>query len=249
MKYIIGIDEVGRAAKRRASRLARASAKRAPSRYIVGIDEVGRAARKRASFAQRYIVGIDEVGRGALAGPVVVAALLMPERARLKHPILGNIRDSKKLSPRQREAWSRHLAEHARFSFAIASVSVGVIERIGISHAANLAALRAYRKLTRRLHVLKRHRVLLDGGLYLGNGNARLPGKTVIRGDENIPAIAAASIVAKVWRDRFMGRLARRHPGYGLEVHKGYGTKTHRTAIRKHGASEIHRLTFMGKMF
>jgi ribonuclease HII len=196
----------------------------------------------------KHIIGIDEVGRGALAGPIVVTALLMPERTRLKHHILGNIRDSKKLSPRQREMWREWLIAHPRFLFVTACVSVAVIDRIGISRAANRAALRAWKRLMangKGRMGRKNCSVFLDGGLYLGNGGARHIGKTIIRGDERIPAIAAASIVAKVWRDGLMRRLARKYPGYGLDVHKGYGTRAHRAAIARHGPSTSHRLTFL----
>ncbi|MBI5220567.1 MAG: ribonuclease HII [Candidatus Liptonbacteria bacterium] len=211
-----------------------------------------------------WVIGLDEVGRGPLAGPVVVAALARSEErgARSnKRRIFKGIKDSKKLSPKQREEWVRKI-KAAGIPYAIASVSPAVIDRINISRAANLAALRAFRRLATRYSLLAtRFRVYLDGGLYLGNSkkyknrsrniraysrhNSRFFASTIIRGDEKYPAVAAASIIAKVHRDRHMTRLARRYPRYGLEIHKGYGTAAHLAAIRRHGPSLIHRRSFL----
>ena len=119
------------------------------------------------------------------------------------------------------------------------------IERMNISAAANLAAQRAFNRLS-AVHRLKpKTPVFLDGGLFLGNGGQRKKAKTIIKGDEKLTAIKIASIVAKVHRDRFMCRLAKRYPSYGFEMHKGYGTKAHLRAIKKHGPSAAHRLTFV----
>ncbi|MDR3582210.1 MAG: ribonuclease HII [Candidatus Pacebacteria bacterium] len=196
--------------------------------------------------AKKYVIGIDEVGRGALAGPVVVAAAMVPAGR------FRALKDSKKLSPWQREAWYAYFKNSGEVRFAVARVYPRGIERLNISGAANRAALRAFTRLMRNTGAGARSaQVFLDGGLFLGSRAAQKShaprALTVIKGDEKIPAVAAASIVAKVTRDRFMVRLARRWPAYSFEVHKGYGTKIHRAAIAKAGPCEAHRLTFLKK--
>lgn len=219
------------------------------ARYSVGIDEVGLAARKRASLArQQYIVGIDEVGRGALAGPVTVAAVAVPTGSGFRLPKSNiQLRDSKKLTPKQRGKWFDYLKGHPKIQYALARVYPRTIDRINITRAANLAALRAFAKLTTNCSLLPANfRVLLDGGLYLGNKKQPKNVRTVIKGDEKMNSIKLASILAKVSRDRLMRKLAKKYPKYGFEIHKGYGTKAHRLAIKKHGPSRMHRLTFIG---
>ena len=222
----------------------------------------------------RYHVGIDEVGRGSLAGPVVVAAVSIPTDLRFTNYDL-RLRDSKKLTARMREEWFRYIKAHPRIRWVVARVYPRGIERMNISRAANLAALRAYRRLVANCKgQMAKARILLDGGLYLGNirRTTRIPhlsekvrdgltrknisvnlrthqyisASTITRGDEKFTAVKLASIAAKVTRDRYMVRLAKRHPQYGFEVHKGYGTKMHFAAIRAHGPSKEHRLTFIG---
>lgn len=191
-------------------------------------------------------IGIDEVGRGALAGPVVLAAVVRERRPpagragiRWVHPELGRIRDCKQLTPRRREAWFRYLTRHPGLRWRIARVGPAVIDRINIARAANLAAYR----LVRRMAPASGWRfVWLDGGLALP---AHVPHRALTKGDERLPLIAAASIIAKVWRDRLMARRAREIPHYGFAVHKGYGTRFHQRMIRRHGPSEIHRRTFL----
>ena len=216
-------------------------------RYIVGIDEVGRAASKRRASSYRYVIGIDEVGRGSLAGPVVVAAVLLPRSLRLQNLSLGELRDSKRLTPRKREAWFHYLKTHPDLRYTLARVYPRTIERINITKAANRAALRAFLRLLKvcggRAGACS---VYLDGGLYLGQGQPFFPrAKTVVRGDDKISAIKAASIVAKVSRDRLMVRLAKKFPQYGFEIHKGYGTVKHRFALARHGPTSAHRATFL----
>ena len=127
----------------------------------------------------------------------------------------------------------------------MASVSPKIIDKINISKAANLAAGKAFSLLIKNSGLrIKNCEVFLDGGLYIQN----LKFKIIIRGDEKIPAISLASIIAKVSRDRQMINLHKKYPKYGFEKHKGYGTKKHFKAIRKHGPSKIHRLTFLKKM-
>ena len=208
----------------------------------------------------RCIIGIDEVGRGALAGPVVVAAAAVPKKAqrivRSAERRLGKLKDSKKLSPHKREAWFAYFKEHRNIAFASARVYPRGIEKMNISKAANKAALGAYgRLIADGGPAIGRHDVFLDGGLYLGDGKngerrknferEQRNAKTIIRGDEKIMAVTIASIVAKVSRDNYMGRLAKKYPEYGFEIHKGYGTRAHFRAIRKYGASPVHRKSFL----
>ena len=204
---------------------------------------------------QKFIIGIDEVGRGALAGPVVVVAAAVAVNSKLQAPNSKLLlRDSKKLSAKQREAWFAYFKTNPNISFAVARVYPRGIERLNISGAANLAALRAYKRLATRVWGIgNAGRVYLDGGLYLGKkGSLTTFGvtknaQTIIKADEKITAVKIASIIAKVHRDRFMIKLARRYPDYSFEVHKGYGTKLHRAALAKVGPCEIHRRSFLFK--
>lgn len=182
-----------------------------------------------------YIIGIDEAGRGPLAGPVVVAGILM--RLNLIRSLFRDIRDSKKLSARQREAWFDIITGHPNIEWAVSRVYPRTIDRINIARAANLGARRVYKKLSAGV---KCH-ALLDGSLYLSRNDSY---KTIIKGDEKIPVISAASIIAKVTRDRMMLRLHKKYPQYRFDVHKGYGTKLHRRMIKKFGRSDMHRKTF-----
>ena len=224
----------------------------------------------------KYIIGIDEVGRGPLAGPVTVAALALPQNLKFKIKNLKlPLRDSKKLSPKQREAWFGYIKESQkskvksqRLYYAVASVSPKVIDKINITKAANLAATRAFQKLVNSYaiaSVLTKNnvniKVFLDGGLYLKKlqttnypdgktiedprqSRDKLKAKTITRGDEKIPAISLASIVAKVIRDGMMRELHKKYSKYGFDQHKGYGTKQHFKMIRKYGLSPIHRKSF-----
>lgn len=227
-------------------------------KYIIGVDEVGRAASKRRA-SPKYIIGVDEVGRGPLAGPVTVCALLVAANSKFKtHNSKLPLRDSKKLTEGQREEWFRWIKQEKKkgvVRYALASVSPGRIDRMNISAAANLAAARAIKRVLNTSGAHPKHvNIFLDGGLYpklttddQRSTTAGLRMKTIIKGDEKIPAISLASIAAKVTRDRYMVRLAKRFPKYGFEAHKGYGTAAHRRAIKKHGLSPHHRLTFTGK--
>lgn len=232
--------------------------------YIAGINEAGCAAsrlsivsgmrEKRRVLPHSYVIGIDEVGRGALAGPVVVAAVTVRREERIekrgKREGLGELRDSKRLTPRQRERWHEYLIRHPQIRFVLARVYPRMIERVNIARAANLAAWRAYRRLADICHLPSAScRIYLDGGLYLKNPyvSRSLGARTIPKGDRNIPAVAMASIIAKVTRDRYMARLAKRYQAYGFEVHKGYGTRKHIEALRKQKPSEMHRLTFLRK--
>ena len=212
-------------------------------------------ATKKMANKIKYLIGIDEVGRGCLAGPIAVTALVLPLKFKVaSFKFKVPLRDSKKLSAAQRERWAEHAKNHPQIFYATAYVYPKAIERINISQAANLAATRCVKRLmtrNKKLMTNNEFRVLLDGGLFIGRSlvsSHKLSVRTVVRGDEKFNCIKLASIVAKVSRDRAMRRLHRKFPEYGLDQHKGYGTSQHVAAIKKHGPSPIHRLTFIGNL-
>ncbi|MEK0085461.1 ribonuclease HII [Benzoatithermus flavus] len=175
----------------------------------------------------KLVAGVDEVGRGPLAGPVVAAAVILPR------PIPG-LADSKQLSAKERERLARLVREDA--IVALGAASVGEIERLNILGATMLAMRRAVNRLA-----LPPEEVLVDGN----RGPAlACPVRCVVGGDASVPEISAASIVAKVARDRLMARLARRYEGYGWERNAGYGTAEHRAALERLGLTPHHRRAF-----
>ena len=176
------------------------------------------------------IAGVDEAGRGPLAGPVIAAAVILDPR----HPISG-LADSKKLTEKRREHLFNEIRSHA-LSWAVARATVGEIDSINILQASLLAMQRAVGKLS-----IAPVKVLVDG-----NRSPCFPCESVaiIKGDQTEPAISAASIVAKVLRDRLMQLLHRHYPQYGFAGHKGYPTAAHVEALREHGVSRVHRLSF-----
>ena len=182
----------------------------------------------------RLIAGIDEVGRGPLAGPVVAAAVILSLEERPSW--LSLVRDSKQLTPSQRESIFDRVLE-SRIAFGVGVVSHEVIDERGIAPATRLAMRRAIEKLSTRPDYL-----LID---YMRLPGIRIPQKGVADGDSICVSIAAASIVAKVTRDRLMVELDSQFPGYGLAQHKGYGTPEHLEALQKLGPCPIHRKTFM----
>lgn len=193
------------------------------------------------------MVGIDEAGRGPLAGPVSVAAVAFPEALyKRRERLLGGIRDSKKLTEHGRERWYAFLLTEAKkgsIKITSSMVSHSVIDRRGISKATALGVNRSLSKLGINPTTA---RVLLDGSLAapLEWENQ----ETIIRGDDRVAIIAAASIIAKVRRDRRITRLSKKYPEYGLAVHKGYGTPLHYRALKKYGLSPIHRRSFCKKL-
>lgn len=178
------------------------------------------------------IIGIDEVGRGAWAGPVVAAAVAMPHGLQL-----DGLADSKLLSPRMREHLSRLIRRNA-LAIGIGWVSSELVDRNGLSWAVKVSGLRAL--VATNLH-LERCRVVLDGNVnYLGNLTASF---ALPKADALITPVAAASVVAKVARDRYLTGLARRFPEYGFNFHKGYGTPRHIENLASYGPSPVHRLS------
>lgn len=181
------------------------------------------------------MIGIDEAGRGPLAGPVAVGGVLARRKSALK--ALAGIRDSKQLTPRGREEWFRILMKHPDFVCASVMIPVATIDRINIRNATLLGAARVYRRLAPD----GASRALLDGGLFLPDGIRQ---ETIIKGDEKVPLIAAASIIAKVRRDRLMRRLHKKYPQYRFDLHKGYATALHRKIIHEYGRCKLHRTSF-----
>ena len=182
----------------------------------------------------KAICGVDEAGRGPLAGPVFAAAVILPEDM-----IIEGVNDSKKLTEKKREKLFDIIKEKA-LAYCIASASVEEIEEMNILQADMLAMKRAVDGLA----------VKADFAMIDGNKAPKLeiPAVPIIKGEAKSESIAAASILAKVSRDRLMLELAKQYPEYGFEKHKGYGTKAHREAILKYGPCEIHRMSFLGKI-
>lgn len=176
------------------------------------------------------VCGVDEAGRGPLAGPVVAAAVILDP----DHPIEG-LRDSKKLSPKKREALAEQIREHA-LAWYIAEGSVEEIDRINILQATMQTMKRAVEGLKIRPDM-----VLIDG-----NRIPQMPYRceAIVGGDDKVPEISAASILAKTYRDALMTILGQMHPEYGFEHHSGYCTSEHMKALDKYGPCQAHRMTF-----
>ena len=179
----------------------------------------------------KVICGVDEAGRGPLAGPVVAAACILPDGF-----VIEGLNDSKKLTEKKREKLFDIIIENA-LCYSIASASVEEIEEINILNAAMLAMNRAVDGLE-----LKPDLALIDGNTSRG---FEILTETVVGGDAISPSIAAASILAKVTRDRMCYDFDKEYPEYGVAQHKGYGTKVHMDALREHGITPIHRPSFL----
>ncbi|RMH63151.1 MAG: ribonuclease HII [Calditrichaeota bacterium] len=184
----------------------------------------------------RYLCGVDEAGRGPLAGPVVAAAVIMPQE-----PRINGVEDSKKLNAVQREKLEKKIRERA-ISWAVGVASVQEIEQINILQA----TFRAMRRAVAQLQPAPRY-VLVDGRDFprFERESRVLPGEAVIGGDGRSYSIACASILAKVHRDALMIRLAEEYPVYGFERHKGYASREHIAAIKAHGPAPCHRRKFI----
>lgn len=178
-----------------------------------------------------YVCGVDEAGRGPLCGPVVAAACILPVGLYIE-----GLNDSKKLTAKKREALFDKIIENA-LAYCIAEASVEEIDELNILEADMLAMRRAIEGLS-----IKADYALIDGNVSHG---FPVPTMTVIHGDATSPSIAAASILAKVTRDRMCEEMDKQYPMYGIAKHKGYGTKQHMEALREHGPSPIHRKKFI----
>lgn len=182
----------------------------------------------------RVICGVDEAGRGPLAGDVYAAAVIFDEDT-----VIDGINDSKKLSEKKREVLFDEIIEKAKAYF-IAKATIEEIEQLNILNAAMLAMKRAVEGLE-----IKPQLALIDGNKF---PDIAIPAQTVIKGDAKSQSIAAASILAKVARDRYMKELDEKYPQYQFSKHKGYGTKLHYEMIEKYGISPVHRPSFLKKV-
>ena len=190
-------------------------------------------------YPKKHIAGADEVGRGCVAGPVVAGAVILPAKICFEtHPWLLEIRDSKLLSPIQREKLAPLIKSFALAS-AIGVATVAEIDQINIFHAAHLAMTRALADLK-----IKPQHILIDGKFLPKQETLIAPATAIIKGDMKCLSIAAASVIAKVWRDNYMLELEDQYPGYGFAQHKGYPTPSHADALKKIGVSPVHRRSF-----
>ena len=191
--------------------------------------------KEAAARGYTAVCGIDEAGRGPLAGPVYAAAVILPTGCDIP-----GLNDSKKLTEAKREALFDVICDRA-VAFGIGSADEKEIDAVNILQATYLAMRRAVEALP----------VPCDFAMVDGNRMPPLPvpGRTIVKGDAQSASIAAASILAKVSRDRLMLQYARQYPAYGFEKHKGYGTKDHYAALEAHGPCPIHRLSFLKKFF
>jgi len=184
-------------------------------------------------FENHVLIGVDEAGRGPIAGPVVAAAVVMADT-------IPAINDSKKLSANQREKIFAELPNHCKHH-SIAEASAQEIDELGILNANFLAMKRALDPIISSLN--GKYKILVDGNLYIRGIDESLQ-MPIIKGDGRVACIAAASIFAKVHRDRLMVKFGEQFPNYGFGKHKGYGTKAHLEAVKKFGMCEIHRKSF-----
>lgn len=178
-----------------------------------------------------YICGIDEAGRGPLAGPVVVAAAIMP-----KDSMIEGVNDSKKVSEKKRELLYEKITEEA-IAWGVGIIDQKEIDRINILNATKEGLTEAIKALA-----VRPDRIIVDA--LNGIDTLGIPYTSIIKGDAKCYSIAAASIIAKVTRDRIMREWSEIYPQYGFEKHKGYGTKAHIEAIKEHGLCSLHRLSF-----
>ena len=178
------------------------------------------------------VCGIDEVGRGCFAGPVCVGAVIFPK----DFILIEGLADSKLVKPRQRERLAKQIKECA-ISWSVAEIGVSTINKLGIGKATQMAFRKAVRGLDKKADF-----VLIDA-FYIKHLNRKRQ-KAVKDGDTICASISAASIIAKVHRDKIMKKIAQKYPQYGFAKHKGYGTKSHQANIKKYGLSRIHRKSF-----
>ena len=177
----------------------------------------------------KYIVGTDEVGRGPMAGPLVVACVILPE-----DEIIEGLNDSKKLTEKKREQLAKIIKEKA-IEYQIQYMSVEEVDELNVYEASRQAMMKCIRKMKHKVDYVLSDAMPLD---------FEFPCISIIKGDMKSASIAAASIIAKVERDHYMVELGKQYPMYGFEKHKGYVTKAHLQAINEHGICEHHRVSF-----
>ena len=197
----------------------------------------------------KRVAGLDEAGRGPLSGPVIAAAVIIKPGLKWKFKHL-QLRDSKKLTPKKREDLYKLIIKHPQIEWGIGKVSEKVIDRINILEATKVAMKKAIKNLEKKPKFLKRTIVrfrnridflILDGKMKL---DLKIPQKAIVKADMKVFSCAAASIIAKVTRDRIMERYHKKYPRYGFNKHKGYPTKYHLKMLKKYGRCAIHRKSF-----
>lgn len=198
----------------------------------------------------KCVIGLDEAGRGPLAGPVVAAAVNF--KSILNDKFLKQIKDSKKMTAKAREEVYKILVSHKNIEWGVGIVSEKIIDKINILQATKLAMTRAIldlKKKKRYYHKLADRSIydalfflLIDGNFKLNK--IKISQKSIIKGDQKVFSISAASIIAKVTRDRLMQKYHKKYPQYGFDKNKGYGTKAHFANLEKFGSCKIHRKTF-----
>jgi ribonuclease HII len=194
-------------------------------------------------FADGYeiIIGIDEAGRGPLAGPVVACAAVLKDHESVNHKGFNLVRDSKTLSENQRESIFDFILEN--FHVGVGICDHKTIDRINILEASFLAMKKSVTDLSLKIKIREaKHIILLDGNKKIPNLSHEQ--KAVVHGDKIVKSISAASIIAKVTRDRIMKKMHEKYPAYQFDQHKGYGTKLHMQSLEKYGPCEIHRKSF-----
>ena len=189
---------------------------------------------KALNNGYKYVCGVDEAGRGPLAGPVCAAAVILPEGL-----MIDGVNDSKKLSEKKREALFDVICDNA-LAYSIQFADVDEIESVNILNATMNAMKRAVDGLS-----VKADFAYIDGNRM---PDLSIDGECIVKGDAKSMSVACASILAKVSRDRLMLEYAKEYPQYFFEKHKGYGTKVHVEALKEHGPSPIHRMSFLGKI-
>jgi len=193
--------------------------------------------KRQWSKGYKYVVGIDEAGRGPLAGPVVSGAVLILEKDFEEIKKIKSVKDSKKLSEKKREEVYLNLVNKPKLKWGIGIVSEKVIDKINILEATKLSMIKAVKDLEKKNHV-KVDFLILDGKMKI---DLDVDQESIIKGDDKVFSVSAASIIAKVTRDRLMIKYDKKYPAYNFKKHKGYGTKEHLRNIKKNGICKIHR--------
>ncbi|MFZ3057997.1 MAG: ribonuclease HII [Minisyncoccales bacterium] len=188
----------------------------------------------------KYVAGIDEAGRGPLAGPVVSSAVLILEKDFKHAKKIKSVKDSKKLSEKKREQVYPNLINSSKLKWGIGMVSEKMIDKINILEATKLSMIKAVKNLEKRNEIKVDH-LILDGRMKL---NLKIAQISIIKADDKVFSVSAASIIAKVTRDRIMIEYDKTYPAYNFKKHKGYGTKEHMKKIKKNGICKIHRKSF-----
>jgi ribonuclease HII len=188
----------------------------------------------------KYVVGIDEAGRGPLAGPVAAGAVLILEKDFKEAKKIKSVKDSKKLKEKERKTVYLNLIKNKKIKWGIGMISEKIIDKINILEATKLAMIKAVKDLEKK-NKIKVDFLLLDGKMKL---DLKIDQKSIVKGDDKVFSISAASIIAKVSRDELMEKYDKKYPAYNFKKHKGYGTKEHLGKIKKNGICEIHRKSF-----